>query len=157
MNDSIVDLFIKKSEAVENSNAIVSSEQFTELHEPDSFSSIPHMKIDNRVDITKNGINKSYLQADYAIADTGTVVIDSTEEDIRLASSLCEHLVVVVPGSKIVENISKIKSYMKEKNLQKNSYIAFITGASRTADIERVLTIGVHGPVKMSIYIINDL
>jgi L-lactate dehydrogenase complex protein LldG len=36
------------------------------------------------------------------------------------------------------------------------NYTAFITGASRTADIERVLALGVHGPLELQVYIIQD-
>ena len=38
-----------------------------------------------------------------------------------------------------------------------SAYIALITGPSRTADIERVLTIGVHGPERLVIVFVDDL
>jgi L-lactate dehydrogenase complex protein LldG len=39
----------------------------------------------------------------------------------------------------------------------KFSYLSFVTGPSRTADIERVLTIGVHGPGRLILVFVDDL
>ena len=63
-------------------------------------------------------------------------------------------------GRTVEDNKSDITrfiiEFMEERSEQENTYIAFITGASRTADIERVLTIGVHGPREMEIIIVED-
>jgi L-lactate dehydrogenase complex protein LldG len=40
---------------------------------------------------------------------------------------------------------------------RKSAYLSFITGPSRTADIERVLTIGVHGPERLVIVLVDNL
>jgi L-lactate dehydrogenase complex protein LldG len=95
--------------------------------------------------------------ADFAIAETGTFVVNSVDEKIRLATSLSEHLFLVVKKSNIVSSLEDIANYMNSECSKENSYIAFISGASRTADIERVLTIGVHGPVALTAIILSDL
>ena len=50
-----------------------------------------------------------------------------------------------------------LPSLLKRVNPKKAAYLALITGPSRTADIERVLTIGVHGPERLIILVIDDL
>jgi L-lactate dehydrogenase complex protein LldG len=101
------------------------------------------------------GIDVGLTWADFAIADTGTLVIDSSMEEIRLATRISEIHVAILPRKKIRQT-----SYDMEKELAGNmgkspNYTAFITGASRTADIERVLALGVHGPLELHILILE--
>jgi L-lactate dehydrogenase complex protein LldG len=107
-------------------------------------------------DLNEKGIDAAVIEADYAIAETGTVVIDSVDEKLRLASCLAEKLTVLVEASRVRETLEDIIEFMEERSGAENAYIAFITGASRTADIERVLTIGVHGPKEMQVIIVED-
>ena len=96
--------------------------------------------------------------ANFAFAATGTVVLDSTAEDIRLATTLPEHHVVLLDPRKILEDDLAAVPYLR--NFHQNSprnYLAYITGPSRTADIERVLTIGVHGPKQLHILLLTSL
>ncbi len=108
-----------------------------------------------RCEITKDGFPAALVEADYGIAETGSVVIHSSDEQKRLATCLAEDLHVILPLSKIKENLIDIADYMREQT-EGDAFIAFVTGASRTADIERVLTIGVHGPARMIVYIVKD-
>ncbi len=104
-----------------------------------------------------NEIHTSLTLVDWGIAETGTLALNSTSEDVRIATMLAETHVAVLPASKIIPDSAafedKLNAILKK---DASSYFAFITGASRTADIERVLAIGVHGPQELHILIIEE-
>ena len=58
-----------------------------------------------------------------------------------------------LPRSKIQPDLMTLEKELGRLMKEPGNYLAFITGASRTADIERVLTIGVHGPQELHILI----
>jgi L-lactate dehydrogenase complex protein LldG len=93
--------------------------------------------------------------ASFGIAETGTLVVNSNSEDVRLATMLSETNFIILNPKNIVKksfDISdELNAWFKERN-----YTAFITGPSRTADIERVLTLGAHGPSQLHIIIHNN-
>jgi len=93
-------------------------------------------------------------QAQWALADTGTLVQDQTAVEQRLASSLTDIHIALVPTSNILPDKSAL---LKRIDPRTSRYIAFITGPSRTADIERVLTIGVHGPERLVIVCVDEM
>ncbi len=102
------------------------------------------------------GIDIGFTVADYGIGETGTLVLNSASEELRLATMISEVHVAVLPKSRIratgEDMYAELKGYMS----QKPNYLAFVTGASRTADIERVLALGVHGPLELHILILED-
>ena len=102
------------------------------------------------------GIDIGLTYADFGIADTGTLVIDSSSEQIRLATMISEIHVAVLPRSRLRESSYALEDDLRERMQQSPNYTAFITGASRTADIERVLALGVHGPLELHILIMED-
>lgn len=102
------------------------------------------------------GVDIALTMADYGIAETGTLAIESSSEELRLATMLAEIHVVVLPKSRIRATAEDIYAELKGLMNQNPDYLAFITGASRTADIERVLALGVHGPLELHILILED-
>lgn len=94
--------------------------------------------------------------ADWGIAATGSLVLDSSSEDLRLATMLAQVHIAVLPLSRLRPDAEALKADLVRLMESPPSYLAFITGASRTADIERVLTIGVHGPQELHVLIIKD-
>lgn len=102
------------------------------------------------------GIEVAFTLAEMGIAVTATSVLSSQSEELRLATMVCEAHVVALPKSKVVEDSYQAEDLLADLLGEKAMYAAFISGPSRTADIERVLTIGVHGPVEMHVLLLND-
>ena len=93
----------------------------------------------------------------FGIADTGTLVLDSLAEDVRLASTLPPRHFVLLDKRKIVaDGLAAVGPLRQVHQQNPRNYLAYITGPSRTADIERVLTIGVHGPKELFVLLLDD-
>jgi L-lactate dehydrogenase complex protein LldG len=102
------------------------------------------------------GIDMGVTLMDFGIAETGTLVLDSRSEETRLATMLSEFHVAILRASDIRETALAMDEELKSLTRDTGSYAAFITGASRTADIERVLAMGVHGPLELYIMLVED-
>ncbi len=95
---------------------------------------------------------------DYAIANTGTLVLLAQGGRGRSVSLLPEILVAVFRSDQLVTRMGEVFERIKADDSQTNelpSSINFITGPSRSADIENDLTIGVHGPGNVHAIIIE--
>ena len=103
------------------------------------------------------GMEVGVAWAACGLADTGTCVVESTNEDIRLATMLPETSVLLIRRSTILPgNENGAEVLQKFFGKAEPEFLAFISGPSRTADIERVLTLGVHGPLYLHAVLIND-
>lgn len=96
--------------------------------------------------------------SNFAMSDTGTVVLESTLENIRLATTLPEkHFVIVDPETILEDNLAAVAPMTQMHTGSDPRFVAYITGPSRTADIERVLTIGCHGPRELHILVVEGI
>ncbi len=93
-------------------------------------------------------------QFDWAIANTGTLAQEAAPVEQRLVSTLPLVHIALIASDRLVPDLPAFLTKMNPKNAK---YIALVTGASRTADIERVLTIGVHGPERFVIVFVDEL
>lgn len=107
----------------------------------------------NTQDIFRFDVGISTAQA--AIAETGTLILDSTYERHRLVSLVPPVHIAIVDASRIVETLGDALTLLRSKH-EISPTVTFITGPSRTADIELTLAIGVHGPRELYV-IINEL
>jgi L-lactate dehydrogenase complex protein LldG len=90
--------------------------------------------------------------AQWAIAETGTLVLESGEEFARLASLVPDVHICILETHKIRRTMGEILDIVGR---ELNPTVTFITGPSRTSDIELTLAIGVHGPRELYVIVTN--
>jgi L-lactate utilization protein LutC len=91
--------------------------------------------------------------ADYALADTGSLVMFTEAKESRLLSLLPPCHIAVIESSKIVASLDDVYRLRPMPGAQSSAMVV-ITGPSRTADIEMRLVRGVHGPGEIHVIII---
>jgi len=90
---------------------------------------------------------------DYALADTGTLVMLSSPREARMISLLPPAHIAVVPRAHILTGLDELFSLLPNP-AETSSSMVLITGPSRTADIEQILVRGVHGPGQLSVVVV---
>jgi L-lactate dehydrogenase complex protein LldG len=94
---------------------------------------------------------------EFAIAETGAIVEFSTDDALRLVTALPLVHISLLHASDVVSTLKEaatpIRDFYTENSL--NAAVSFISGPSRTADIEMRLILGVHGPAETHAIIIN--
>lgn len=91
-------------------------------------------------------------QAQAGIAETGTLVLDSSVERNRLISLVPPVHIAILDASRIYETLGETLA-MLQSSAELSPAITFITGPSRTGDIELTLTVGVHGPQELYVIV----
>lgn len=103
------------------------------------------------------GIDMGVSPAQLGVAASGTCMVDSDSEEDRLASMISEINVLLLKKSEIYPDLPAIAEKLRERmNARSGTFTTLITGPSRTADIERVAAVGVHGPLELHIILLED-
>ncbi len=87
------------------------------------------------------------------VAQTGSVLITALSAGGRALSVLPPHHVVLATRAQIVPDLAAAYAVLRHdcgENFP--SFISFITGPSRTGDIERILVLGAHGPKRLTVF-----
>ena len=118
-------------------------------------------------DLEREALRQAMIEADmgisgveYAIAETGTLVLVAGRDMPRNATALPPIHVAVMERDRLVSTFEAATALLKQSLLTEDgawgsSCVTFITGPSRTADIEQTLTIGVHGPGEVHVVVVG--
>jgi iron-sulfur cluster protein len=124
--------------------------------------------IQEMVKITRQELRQVFIDADVgisganlAIAESGTLVLVSNEGNARLVTGLPPVHIALVTAEKFVETMEQATALLKalitgSSGHKMTSYVSFITGPSKTTDIEKELVIGVHGPKEVHIVVLDN-
>ena len=91
--------------------------------------------------------------AEYALAETGTVVISSGEDKARATSLLPPVHIVLLPESHILPSIFE---WVRLRPDPMPANLVLVSGPSKTADIEQTLIVGVHGPKRFIVVVYEE-
>ena len=99
--------------------------------------------------------------ATFGIADTGTLVFFETSAVEIRPGTIPERHIVILKASDIRQSASGIANeidtfILRHLTAGKPCRVSLVSGPSRTADIERTLTVGVHGPKSLTIFILDE-
>ena len=96
-------------------------------------------------------IETALVFAGNGIADTGSVVFYYDNTKTTYPHFLCDWTIIVIKQKLIIANQFEL---MKKIDLEKAKNMVFVTGPSRTADIEKTLILGAHGPRRVTVIVI---
>lgn len=102
----------------------------------------------------KNELDIGITLGEFGVGETGSICVDNYAYEARIASMLPLINIIFMPKNCIVNNMQDAFDVLAKVFWK--GYSGFVTGPSRTSDIERVLTLGVHGPSRVILFAIED-
>jgi L-lactate dehydrogenase complex protein LldG len=114
---------------------------------------LPLCRTDQPYDVQElESCSAGITECDALIAQTGSVLVTSRSAGGRALSVLPPHHLVLARRDQLVADLPEAFALLKTRyGSDYPSFISFITGPSRTGDIERILVLGAHGPKKLTI------
>ena len=101
-------------------------------------------------------VRVSLVRADYGAAETGTLVrLDSGEEE-KMLWTLPSTCIALLDRERLVPSVDGLAEVISGYLAAADGQVSLVTGPSRTADIECALTIGVQGPARLVIVLIDE-
>ncbi len=98
------------------------------------------------------GIDLAVLPGAFAVAETGAVWLEGASLPHRAIFVITQHLALVVPASEIVNDMHEAYARLRFPG---PGYGLFVSGPSKTADIEQALVIGAHGARSATVFLVG--
>ena len=106
--------------------------------------------------INLESCDASITGCEYLVARTGTIVMSAAQQSGRTVSVYAPIHICIAYSSQLVYDVKDALQLIKEKYADLPSLITFASGPSRTADIEKTLVTGVHGPKEVYLFLVDS-
>ena len=97
-------------------------------------------------------VDFAVLPGEFGVAENGAVWVTDKGLPHRVLYFIVQHLALVIPADQIVHNMHEAYARL---SLGSAGFGAFISGPSKTADIEQSLVIGAHGPRSLTVFLLG--
>ena len=125
-----------------------SENNYSTLKETSSLNTIKLETLTN--DRQLEDLDVLVLEGAFGVAENGAVWIPNQNIPIRVAPFICKHLVLVINSSHIVPYLHQAYDQLEGQNFD---FGIFISGPSKTADIEQSLVIGAQGALSLTVFL----
>ena len=113
---------------------------------------IPNHNDPDRINNTQAGITG----CEFLVARSGSIIVSSQQTLSRKIYSHCPQHIVIAKTSQLVNEMKEAIGKIRKKYGKLPGMLTAITGPSRTADIEKTLVLGAHGPEELYVFLVND-
>lgn len=148
-----------KVELINNINSIAKQAQWKNIHvrEP----SIQNLLNEGGIQFTSEDSEMEQMDAgitfcEYLISRSGSIMISSKQVSGRKMIAYPPVHIVIANSTQLVMHVKEALEGMKNRYERLPSLITTITGPSRTADIEKTLILGAHGPKELYVFLLDE-
>jgi len=148
-----------KAELLEQLAAIAAHEKWTKLYCNDTSIKeiLPAHPFEKMYTEDLTGCDAALTGCEALVARTGSIALSSAQQSGRTVSVYAPIHICIAYSSQLVYDVKDALQLMKEKyGANVPSLMTFATGPSRTADIEKTLVVGVHGPKEVYVFLVED-
>lgn len=102
------------------------------------------------------GVDVAIAAGKFAVAENAAIWVTDENLQQRVLYFICQHLVLVVPAGEVVDNMHQAYARLGSA-FDRPGFSGYISGPSKTADIEQSLVIGAQGPRSLTVVLVESL